>query len=367
MKPGTRQPFTLRLLFWIHLSGTIIISPVVTTGTLTAQVIEPTPAITIQPARLLTFETQKGAFYQLEQKTSSAKQWLPVGPPILGCGNTKQHYQRVEPNSDQDSYRLRKLSKQWVMVWNDEFNATRLDPTKWAREENGYGGGNHERQFYSTDTKYCHTKDGTLRISVFRDPHTTVDGKTQPYSSARIRTLHRAAWHYGRFEIRAKMPNGQGIWPAVWLLPTKSPYGTWASSGEIDIIESRGSEVNKTTGALHFGGEWPRNTYLSADYIFPGKNAAEGFHTYVLEWHKDRISWSVDGVTYQTINKEQWHSEKAPDNPYAPFDHPFHLIINVAVDGRFFQGTKQNSNLLADDAFPQTMQVDYVRVYQWAK
>ena len=111
----------------------------------------------------------------------------------------------------------------------------------------------------------------------------------------------------------------------------------------------------------------PRNTYLAGEYTFPAENAAQSYHTYVLEWDKDKISWSVDGVVYQTINKEKWHSEKAPDNPSAPFDQPFHLIINVAVDGRFFQATKQKSDLLPDRAFPQTLLVDYVRVYQWAE
>ena len=321
--------------------------------------------LTLQPAGMLKFDTEEGVFYQLEKKKPGDKQWHSVSAPLKGCGKTITHFVSEGPEQ-KNSYRLRELSKQWVMVWHDEFSGARLDSSKWAREENGYGGGNNERQFYSTHRKYCHTSDGKLRISVYRDSHTTVDGKTQPYSSARIRTLHRAQWKYGRFEIRAKMPDGQGIWPAAWLLPSDSAYGGWASSGEIDIIESRGSQVNKTTGAIHFGGAWPRNTYLAGEYDFPGKNAAEDFHTYVLEWNKDRISWSVDGVVYQTIHKEQWHSEKAPDNPSAPFDQPFHLILNVAVDGRFFNNTGQRADLLADDDFPQTMLVDYIRVYQWA-
>ncbi|MGB1874165.1 MAG: glycoside hydrolase family 16 protein [Akkermansiaceae bacterium] len=322
--------------------------------------------ITPEPAGLLRFKTEQGRFYQLEQKTADASDWSPLGDPIKGTGQTVDYFLKDIRPANRVLYRVRVLKRQWVMVWRDEFNGDRLDPSKWVREENGYGGGNFERQFYSTDTKYCHTSDGTLKISVYRDPHTTVDGKTQPYCSARIRTLHRAQWKYGRFEIRAKMPDGQGMWPAVWLLPSKSPYGTWASSGEIDIIESRGSEVHKTTGALHFGGAWPRNTYLAGAYTFPGKNAAQDFHTYVLEWDKDKISWSVDGVTYKTIGKAQWYSEKARDNPHAPFDQPFYLIVNVAVDGRFFQGTAQISDLLADKEFPQTLLVDYIRVYQWA-
>jgi beta-glucanase (GH16 family) len=323
--------------------------------------------VKVNPSSHLTFKTQKGVYYQLEQKQAPTTNWTSVGPPVSGTGKDIEQHLKAAPDGNASKYRLRKLIKQWVMVWRDEFNGQRLDPAKWAREENGYGGGNNERQFYSTDEKYSQIKNGKLNISVYRDPYTTVDGKTQPYTSARIRTLHRAQWKYGRFEIRAKMPHGQGIWPAVWMLPSQSPYGGWASSGEIDIIESRGSEVAKTTGALHFGGEWPRNTYLAGEYSFPDKNSAQEFHTYTLEWNKDQISWAVDGITYQTIKKEQWHSEKADNKSSAPFDQAFHLIINVAVDGRFFNATKQNSSQLPDSAFPQTLEVDYIRVYQWAE
>lgn len=206
-----------------------------------------------------------------------------------------------------------------------------------------------------------------INIAVYRDAHTTSDGKAQPYSSARIRTRKRGDWTYGRFEIRAKMPAGQGIWPAVWMLPTDSKYGGWAACGEIDIIESRGSVVHETTGALHFGGAWPRNTYLAHSYQFPEKNAVEDFHVYALEWHADEIKWFVDGKRCKRRTKNEWFSEAAKGNPHAPYDQPFHLIMNVAVDGRFFEKTDQRADLLSPESFPQTLEVDYVRVFQWAE
>jgi beta-glucanase (GH16 family) len=254
-----------------------------------------------------------------------------------------------------------------VTVWADEFKGDGLDLTKWAKEENNYGGGNNERQAYRTEPKYCFVKDGFLNIAVYRDAHTTNDGKSQPYSSARIRTLNRGDWTYGRFEIRARMPEGQGIWPAVWMLPTESKYGGWAAGGEIDIIESRGSSVEETTGALHFGGSWPRNTYLAHSYTFPEKNSTEVFHTYVLEWSADEIQWFVDGSLCQSRTSKEWFSEAARDNQSAPFDQPFHLIVNVAVDGRFFEKTNQRADLLPDEAFPQALQIDYIRVSKWAE
>lgn len=306
----------------------------------------------------LHFDTKEGTYYQLQRRKDG--EWADKGFAVKGTGKPVAG---CYPAGD---YRLIAPTNEWVLIWSDEFEGNELDYSKWAKEENNYGGGNNERQAYRTDPTYCYVKDGLLHIAVYREAHTTTDGKTQPYSSARIRTQKRGDWKYGRFEVRAKMPSGQGIWPAVWMLPTESVYGGWAAGGEIDILESRGSAVEETTGALHFGGAWPRNTYLSHSYTFPDKNAAEDFHQYVLEWGPEEIKWFVDGELCQRRTKEEWFTETARTNPRAPFDQPFHMIINVAVDGRFFEGTEQQADLLSPDAFPQILQVDYVRVYQWA-
>jgi beta-glucanase (GH16 family) len=178
--------------------------------------------------------------------------------------------------------------------------------------------------------------------------------------------MNRGDWTFGKIEFRPKVPAGEGIWPAVWVLPTNSRYGGWASGGEIDLLESRGSVVSETNGALHFGGPWPRNTFVTAAYKLPGTNAAEAFHLYGLEWSKDEIKWSVDSVVWQTRTRDEWFSEAARDNPSAPFDQPFHLIINLAVDGRFFEETTQRADNLPASAFPQILQIDYVRLSQWA-
>ena len=316
------------------------------------------PDVAISPAVEVKYATEIGKYYQLQTKKGDL--WTNVGLGVRGSGTP---FAGFFPAGD---YRVTSPSKTWVMVWTDEFDGDTLDFTKWEKEENNYGGGNNERQAYRTDPKYCFVKDGFLNIAVHRDPHTTSDGKTQPYSSARIRTQKRGEWQYGRFEIRAKMPNGQGIWPAVWMLPTESKYGGWAAGGEIDIIESRGNAVDETTGALHFGGAWPRNTYLAHSYKFPAKDASEDFHVYALEWTADEIKWFVDGKLCKTRTKEEWFSETAKENPRAPYDQPFHLIINLAVDGRFFEKTDQRADQIAPGAFPQTFQCDYVRVYQWA-
>lgn len=316
------------------------------------------PEVSVSPAVKVSHPTEAGKFHQLQVK--KADEWTNFGYASKGTGKA---FEGLYPAGE---YRVITPSGKWVMVWADEFDGKDLDFTKWEKEENNYGGGNNERQAYRTDPKYCFVKDGMLKIAVFRDTHTTSDGKAQPYSSARIRTQKRGEWKYGRFVIRAKMPKGQGIWPAVWMLPTESKYGGWAAGGEIDIIESRGSAVEETTGALHFGGGWPRNTFLTHSYKFPAKDAAGDFHEYVLEWGADEIKWFVDGALCQKRTKEEWFSEAAKDNPRAPFDQPFHLIVNVAVDGRFFEGKGQQADSLPPDAFPQTLEIDYIRVFQWA-
>lgn len=317
------------------------------------------PDLVIRPAVEVEYATEAGRYYQLQRRTGET--WTDVGPAVRGTGRPVKAF---HPTGE---YRVRQPSAEWVLVWSDEFDGTELDLTKWGKVEDNYGGGNNERQFYSTDPKYCFVKDGRLNIAVHRDSYTSNDGKTSPYTSARIRTLQRAEWKFGRFEVRAKVPNGQGIWPAVWMLPTNSPHGGWAASGEIDILESRGSKVEETTGAIHFGGAWPRNEFLAGAHTFRGRNAAEDFHVYAVEWNRDEITWSVDGEKYMVRKKEEWSSETAKDNPSAPFDTPFHLIMNVAVDGRFFEKTDQKADRLSAADFPQVFQVDYVRVHQWAE
>ena len=319
-------------------------------------------ALKPEPASILTFPTKEGAFYQVEAQDGET--WTALGEPVKGTGEKVIRTLPVAPDS---KFRLTPLSQQWVTVWKDDFEGNSIDRSKWSNEVNGYGGGNNELQYYSAAPKYAFVKDGNLNISVYRDAHTTSDGKTQPYSSARLHTRYRGEWTYGRIEIRAKIPSGEGIWPALWMLPTNSPYGGWASGGEIDIVESKGSAGNKTIGTLHFGDNWPKNAYKGGETKFSGKNAAEDFHTYIVEWKKDEITWFLNGKKWQTIKKEDWFSATAKRSDTAPFDSPFHLIFNVAVGGHFFGGTKQDPKNLPDSAFPQTLQIDYVKVLQWAE
>jgi len=240
----------------------------------------------------------------------------------------------------------------WKLVWQDEFDGESLDYSKWEIEVNAFGGGNQELQIYTDRRENVRVEGGRLILEARRDNH-GIQGTVREYSSGRIRSKHRGDWKYGRFEIRAKMPAGAGLWPAAWLLPTAEKYGGWAASGEIDIIEYKGQEPNQVWGTLHYGGHWPDNRHSGTQYKLAEGSFASDFHTFALEWEEGEIRWYVDGQLYQT--QKQWDSVSAPFP--APFDQHFHLIFNLAVGGGFVGPPN------AQTPFPAQFEVDYVRVY----
>lgn len=243
------------------------------------------------------------------------------------------------------------------LVWSDEFDGTYLDPNKW---EYMYGDGcsygicgwgNDELQWYTSRPENIFVSDGMLHI-VAREDY----WNGHRYTSARIRTRNRAEFLYGRLEARLQLPEGEGLWPAFWMLPTDSPYGGWARGGEIDIMEAV-DVPHESHGTLIYGDYWPDQVYNGSSYS-AGTNLADGFHVYALEWEPDEMRWYVDDIHYHTVTCDTWWSAAAPDEPRAPFDTPFHFLLNVAVGGEWPgppDGTTQ---------FPQAMIVDYVRVYE---
>ncbi|WP_345549986.1 glycoside hydrolase family 16 protein [Microbulbifer aestuariivivens] len=271
------------------------------------------------------------------------------------------------------------LASGYCLVWRDDFNGTALDIGKWSYERNCWGGGNDEAQCYVDDRENIWVADGRLHLKAIRkdatgpalmDDHPGYDAQDRSgsgtYTSARLRSRGKGDWKYGRFEIRAKLPRGQGTWPAVWMLPTDWEYGQWASSGEIDIMEAVNLHVggeDRVHGTLHYGGPAPENVYSGEAYRLPGAaNPADGFHEYALEWEEGEIRWYVDGTHYATQTSDGWYSRAAPDSPHAPFDRRFHLLLNLAVGGNW--AGKVNATGIDESAFPQQMEVDYVRVYQ---
>ena len=241
-----------------------------------------------------------------------------------------------------------------TLVWSEEFDGERLDPERWFFETGDgsqyslAGWGNDELQWYLPDS--ARISDGRLIVTARRESQSGYD-----YTSARLHTRSRLAFRYGRVEARIRLPGGQGLWPAFWLLPQEDTYGTWAASGEIDIMEARNlgeTGGNSVTGTLHYGGEWPDNEFSANEYVVPG-SATEEFQVYALEWDANEIRWYVDDVLYAMQN--YWYTTSA-DYP-APFDQPFYILLNVAVGGRFPGAPSPSTE------FPVTMEVDYVRVY----
>jgi len=244
----------------------------------------------------------------------------------------------VEP----DEYRL---------VWHDEFNYDGLpDSIRWAydTEGNSDGWGNHEAQFYTMDSiKNAYVGDSTLKIIA----HKELFGDKE-YTSARL--MSKADWKYGKIEVNAKLPEGRGTWAAIWMMPSGWTYndGNWPDIGEIDIMEHVGHELGVIHASAHSKDyQWQNQTQKTA--VITVADVDKSFHSYILEWMPDAISVFVDDSLYFTYQNEGVGESKWP------YYKPFYLILNVAVGGAW--GGMQGIN---DDAFPQTMEVNYVRVYQ---
>ncbi len=243
----------------------------------------------------------------------------------------------------------------WKLVWQDEFNGQGVDQAKWNFEVNGGGGGNNELQYYTNRPQNANVANGVLTIQALAERYCAADG-CRDYTSARLTTRNKGDWLYGRMEVRAKLPAGQGLWPAIWMLPTDWSYGSWAASGEIDILEAvnpGASGGNTIYGTLHYGGAWPNNTHKGGNTV-PDSSITDQFHVYAVEWELGQIRFYVDGRLYHTAT-DWWSSGGAFP---APFNQRFHMLLNVAVGGNWPGPPNANTR------FPQKMEVDYVRVYQ---
>ncbi len=266
----------------------------------------------------------------------------------------------------------------WKMIWNDEFSGNTLDTNKWnvvegylLEEDNidTFGWGNQELEWYSKDN--VKVENGLLNIHMKKDKKTFyaksdtahANGRTAEYSSGKITTQNNFSVKYGRVDVRAKFPSGNGIWPAIWMLPNDNLYGAWAYSGEIDIAEGRGRVPNKVFGAMHYGGAWPNNLNTSdlLDITADGKKKTDttDWHVYSVVWENDNIKVYCDGKAFFKCTKEQWRSNSDMGNSYAPFDQRFYAIINLACGGTFDSGNKPGDDFTSADLY-----VDYIRAYQ---
>lgn len=239
----------------------------------------------------------------------------------------------------------------YQLVWADEFNYNGLpDSTKWDYDVGRTGWGNDEKQYYSKKRlENARVENGKLIIEARRDLY-----NSYKYTSARLVTANKGDWTYGRFEVRAKLPSGKGTWPAIWMLPTTWNLGNggWPDNGEIDIMEHVGYDPGVIHGSTHCNMYvWSKGTQKTATINIPDYTTA--FHTYAMEWDKDKIKMFVDDKLYFTSLNEGkgWQ--------YWPFFKDFHFILNIAVGGSW--GGAQG---IDNSIFPQKMEVEYVRVYK---
>lgn len=242
--------------------------------------------------------------------------------------------------------------KNWTFestpVWSDEFDYTGLPQTsKWDYDLGGSGWGNNELQYYTNNIANASVADGVLTVTAIKQHK---DGRD--YTSARLVTRHKGDWLYGRIEVKAKLPLGKGTWPAIWMLPTDWAYGDWPDSGEIDIMEHVGFDQNRVHFSVH--------TESYNHVLGTQRSSSKIVATASVEYHKYRVDWTPyairgfidDEQVFEFINEgtgaKTW-----------PFDKRFHLLINIAFGGNW--GGAQG---IDDTVLPQSMVVDYVRVYK---
>jgi beta-glucanase (GH16 family) len=257
--------------------------------------------------------------------------------------------------------RMAHAQKTWTLAWGDEFNGaagSAVDGAKWVFEiGNGANGwGNHELEYYTDSTKNASMDGaGNLVITAVRETlgpkYRCLSGRCQ-YTSARLKTQARFAQAYGRFEARLKIPYGQGLWPAFWMLGDNVGRAGWPACGEIDIMENIGREPAIVHGTIHGPGYSGANA-VGAPYGLTSGKFSDGFHVFAVEWEPNRIRWYVDGQLYQTRTPAD-----LPAGSVWVYDHPFFLLLNVAVGG-YWPGDPDSNSV-----FPQKMYVDYVRVYK---
>ncbi|MBN2300271.1 MAG: family 16 glycosylhydrolase [Acholeplasmataceae bacterium] len=300
---------------------------------------------------------------------------LPISNNIFTTSGTYTIEYHVEDSDGNDSVYYRELNihlsmtacdlykEGFIITFCDDFDAAAnpnsqgVDMDKWGYQngdgtEYGIPGwGNSEKQFYREENSYV--EGGFLHIEAKLE-----DYSGSEYTSSKLVTNNKFSQTFGRFEARIKLPLGDGLWPAFWMMPQNNVYGGWAASGEIDIMEARGRLVNEASGAIHYGGNWPNNIYQSGTHTFSYGQGIDTFHVYAVEWTDSSIKWYYDDILVWEAT--EWFTEGHAFP--APFDESFFMILNLAVGGHF------DNHILPEDSIfnqPVVMMIDYVRVYQF--
>jgi beta-glucanase (GH16 family) len=262
------------------------------------------------------------------------------------------HAQAVTKSSVPQS--IRTATGSWDLTWNEEFDGPdgfAPDLSKWTIVTGGNGWGNNELEYYTARPQNVQTQNGNLVITAAQEEYTGPDGVARSYTSARLNTATKFEQTYGRFEARIKIPAGQGIWPAFWLLGGDIGKAKWPACGEIDIMENIGREPSVIHGTIH-GPGYSGAKAIGAPTSISSGQFSDDYHVYAVEWEPNEIRFYMDGDLYET----RAPADLPPGTKWV-YDHPFFIILNVAVGG----GWPGNPD--ATSIYPQKMFVDYVRVY----
>ncbi|MFF2092238.1 glycoside hydrolase family 16 protein [Paenibacillus sp. NPDC058174] len=245
------------------------------------------------------------------------------------------------------------------LIWQQNFLDSHADLSAWnirlgndLLDNDGQpicpGWGNGEQQFYTDRASNLYIDESGLHLCARRETVETADGRSFAYTSARLDTKDHLSFCYGKLVVRAKLPVGQGLWPAIWLLPQHQVYGPWPASGEIDIMEAKGRLPQQVSGTLHYGKDMASKSTDEFSYKFEDSTISE-FHDYALEWDAGSIRWLVDGHCF---------AERRLEAGVMPFDEPFYLVLNLAVGGWY-------DNVAVDEAaLPGVMTVAGIWLYE---
>jgi beta-glucanase (GH16 family) len=250
---------------------------------------------------------------------------------------------------------IRTASGTWDLTWNDEFDGPdgfAPDLSKWTIVTGGNGWGNKESEYYTARPANVQLQNGNLVITAAQEDYIGAGQVSRAYTSARLNTAGKFEQAYGRFEARIKIPFGQGIWPAFWLLGADNQQVHWPNCGEIDIMENIGREPSTVHGTIH-GPGYSGGKGIGAPFSIASGHFADDYHVYAIEWEPNEIRFYVDGNLYETRTP----ADLPPGTKWV-YEHPFFIILNVAVGGSW-PGYPDDTS-----SFPQQMYVDYVRVYK---
>ena len=283
-----------------------------------------------------------------EDQTFTLELSAPTNASISGTGKatgTIQNYGTYLP-VDNTGYAGATTYPGMTLAWSDEFTANYINTNNWSYDTGGSGWGNNELEYYTNSNKNAYTTGGYLVIEARKETM-----GTNNYTSARMISKDKKTFTYGRIDFRAKLPKGQGVWPALWMLGNNIGTTPWPACGEIDIMELLGHEPQKTYGTVHWGAAGGASTHIGGNYSLSSLTFNDKFHLFSLKWEADKMTFLIDDVAFFIVNKSQITGNY-------PFDKPFFFIMNVAVGGNW------PGNPDATTVFPQRMIVDYVRVFQ---